>query len=166
MTEDNLTLGSFAIDSLPSGPAFDLTYELDANGILEVTAIHRSSKRKQGITVDSRASGTMSEAEIDDLVAKAEKMKILDETEENRVLSMNRLTSLCNKIKFDAQAKPRETVENILKQVDDCINWITNHTNAEEAHFVAKHETLLEQATILFAQLTPYSNSRSFHFRV
>ena len=81
-----------------------MTFDIDANGILEVTAIHRASKRKQGITIDSRNSGTLSKAEIEKLVEKADEMKKLDEVEDNRILAMTRLSTLCNQIEYDSQS--------------------------------------------------------------
>ena len=132
-TKDNKILGSFTMQNIPASPRgeekFDLSYEVDANGILKVTATHQKSKRKQGIIIDSRSSGKMSEAEINDLVTKAEKMKLLDQREENRIFSKCTLIAICDKIKFDAQSNDTEEVNRLLILVEDCLTWIQLHPN-------------------------------------
>ena len=90
MTIDNHILGSFTLHDIPPNLAgsetFKIIFDLDADGILNVTATHNQSGRKKAITIDSKSSGRMSSKEINNLVKKAEEMRVFDEYEESRVV--------------------------------------------------------------------------------
>jgi molecular chaperone DnaK len=136
------------MNDIPPGPAgqqkFDLCYELDADGILKVTGTHNQTGKQEEVTIDYKSCGKRKEKEINDLVAKAENMKLLDQAEENRILSTNRLKAICNKIKLDAQNKPEEEVENLLLKVENCLDWMKDYPNAHESQVVSQYDQILE----------------------
>jgi len=170
MTKDNKVLGSFYIDGLPPKKAgeveFDMEYEIDENGILTTSATMIGTNKKAGITLDARSSGKMSQEEIKRLVKEAEKMKTIDENEENRVLSMNKLTSLCNHIKFVSQEMPATDVGDILAYVDDCLAWISKHPDSQVTQFTSQFNALSDKARHVLDLPTMSMNkntSRSSH---
>ena len=118
MVKDNVTLGSFTISGIPPVPrgqeACDLTFDLDANGILSVSATQRTTGKKAGITINANTTGRLTESQINSLIDRAEKMKLLYEQEENRVLSLNRLITICSQIRLDIQAMNQQSAENLL----------------------------------------------------
>ena len=107
MAKDNRVLGSFNVENIPPGPAgqekFDVTFEINSDGILTVSATHRGNRGNTGsMKIDARTSGRLTEEEVSAMIEQAEKMKLQDEAEENRVKSLNRLEALCGRIKFKA----------------------------------------------------------------
>ena len=105
MTKNNKILGSFCLKNIPPGPAgrekFDVTFEINSDGILTVTATHRGNRgNTKSMNIDARTSGRLTEEQVNVMIDQAEKMKLHDEAEENRIHSLNRLEALCYRIKF------------------------------------------------------------------
>ena len=127
MTKDNKVLGSFILGNLPPGPArreeFDTTFEIDSDGILTASATHRGNGGNTGsIKIDARTSGRLTEEEVNVMIEEAEKAKLQDEAEENRVKSLNRLEALCSRIKFKAkEGNPNHVPQALLKAVSHCL---------------------------------------------
>jgi len=168
MTKDNNILGSFDIYGLPPRKAgevkFDMDYDIDENGILTTSATVRGTNKKAGITLDAKSSGKMSDEEIKRLVKEAEKMKTIDQNEENRVVSMNKLTSLCDHIKFVSRDLPATDTSDIREHVDDCLAWINKHPDAQETQSTSKYNALSDEAKhVLDLSTINASTSRSTH---
>merc|ERR1719210_3014681 len=89
MSKDNNILGEFLLTGLPPAPAgvegCDVEFDIDANGILKVTAFNEEAGVKNEMTIDSNTSGRLTAEEIEKLVEKAEKLKKADEKEEKRL---------------------------------------------------------------------------------
>ena len=88
MTKDNKILGSFSLKNIPPGPAgrekFDVTFEINSDGILTVTATHRGNQgNTRSMKIDARTSGRLTEEEVNAMIEQAEKMNLQDEAEEN-----------------------------------------------------------------------------------
>ena len=93
MTKDNKILGSFNLKNIPPGPAgqeyFVVTFEINSDGILTVTATHQGNRGNTGsMKIDARTSGRLTEEEVNAMIEQAEKMKLQDEAEENRIKSL------------------------------------------------------------------------------
>jgi molecular chaperone DnaK len=72
-------------------PQIDVTFDIDANGIVHVSAKDKATNRDHSITIQS--SGGLSESEIQDMINKAEKFK--DEDKKRRVLFVSLLSGTC-----------------------------------------------------------------------
>ncbi|KAI9906071.1 hypothetical protein PsorP6_013694 [Peronosclerospora sorghi] len=87
MTRDNHLLGKFSLDGIPpmprGVPQIDVTFDIDANGILNVSSVEKSTGKEQTITI-TNDKGWLSQAEIDRMVAEADKYK--DQDERNKLL--------------------------------------------------------------------------------
>lgn len=77
MAADNKFLGNFDLEGIPMAPKgvpqIEVTFDIDANGILQVSAADKQTGRSQNITI--RTSGGLSDAEIDRMVKEAEQQK-------------------------------------------------------------------------------------------
>lgn len=89
MAADNKMLGQFDLSGIPPSPRgvpqIDVTFDIDANGIVHVSAKDKGTNRDHSITIQS--SGGLSESEIQDMINKAEKYK--EEDKKRRVLYIN-----------------------------------------------------------------------------
>merc|ERR1711996_44381 len=82
MTKDNHLLGSFNLEGIPPAPRgtpqIEVTFDIDANGILNVSACDKATSKVEKITI-TNDKGRLSKDEIEKLVADAEKFKAADD---------------------------------------------------------------------------------------
>merc|ERR1712196_213229 len=94
MTKDNNILGKFNLDGIqpmPRGqPQIDVTFDIDANGILNVSAVEKSTGKENKITI-TNDKGRLSADEIERMVAEAEKYKQEDEVNKSKIRAKNGL---------------------------------------------------------------------------
>jgi len=149
-------LGAFAVEDIPPGPAesqvFQHVYDLDANGILTVTATHIGTGKKQGITLDAKTSGRLTATEIDNLVKKAEEMKILDEYEENRHSARERVRILCSKVRHAIHNSSRDVPDSLIQKVDEFETWVQDNSNKETEEYKSRYNELFKEAEKCFLQ--------------
>ena len=102
MTKDNNLLGKFELTGIPPAPRgvpqIEVTFDIDANGILNVTAIEKSTGKENKITI-TNDKGRLSKEEIERMVNEAEKYKVDDEKQKDRVSAKNSLESYCFNMK-------------------------------------------------------------------
>merc|ERR1711943_95757 len=98
MTKDNNLLGKFNLDGIPpmprGQPQIEVTFDIDANGILNVNAMEKSTGKEQKVTI-TNDKGRMSAEEIERLVQEAERFKSEDEANRARVEAKNALENYC-----------------------------------------------------------------------
>jgi len=96
MTKDNNLLGTFSLTGIPPAPRgvpkIDVTFDLDANGILNVSAKDTSTGRSEKITIQND-KGRLSKEDIDRMLSEAEKYKAEDEKQKEKVTARNQLES-------------------------------------------------------------------------
>lgn len=101
-TRDNNLLGKFELTGIPPAPRgtpqIEVTFDIDANGILTVSAEEKGTGKTQNITI-TNDKGRLSQEDIDKMVADAEKYKEEDEKERQRVEAKNQLEALCFQMK-------------------------------------------------------------------
>merc|ERR1711871_1077316 len=94
MTKDCNLLGKFNLDGIPpmprGVPQIEVTYDIDANGILNVSSVEKSTGKEQKITIKND-KGRLSQDEIDRMVEEAEKYKAEDEANRLRIEAKNSL---------------------------------------------------------------------------
>ncbi len=95
MASDNRTLGRFFLDGIPPAragtPQIEVSFDIDANGIVNVTAIDMTTKRKQNITIT--ASSNMSDADIERAIKEAEEFAEADKERAEKVHVKNEAES-------------------------------------------------------------------------
>ncbi|KAJ2783632.1 Heat shock protein ssb1 [Coemansia javaensis] len=151
-TKDNNQLGNFSLSGIlpaPRGvPELEVTFDIDANGILKVTAVDKASGRKADVTI-SNATGHLSAADIERMVSEAEKFKEEDKSREDAIQAKNDFEGVVGQVEsmmadIGASArlrrKDRENLENALSEA---LEWAdSNGANATKAEFGAAQRKL------------------------
>merc|ERR1712063_161122 len=101
MTKDNNLLGKFDLTGIPPAPRgvpqIEVTFDIDANGILNVSAADKSTGKENKITI-TNDKGRLSKEEIERMVNDAEKYKQEDEAQRDRVQAKKELEKVCTPI--------------------------------------------------------------------
>merc|ERR1712180_260260 len=102
MTKDNHNLGKFDLTGIPPAPRgvpqIEVTFDIDANGILNVSAADKSTGKQNKITI-TNDKGRLSKEDIERMVNDAEKFKAEDEKQKERIAAKNGLESYCFNMK-------------------------------------------------------------------
>merc|ERR1719218_514651 len=151
MTKDNNTLGNFQLEGIPpmprGVPQIDVTFDIDANGILNVSAVEKSVGKEKSITIKND-KGRMSDDEIERLVAEAERYKAEDEANKGRVESKNNLENytfqMKNSLNDDNSAckLSQADKEKINRAVDEVTLWLDKNQSADKEEFEQKQREL------------------------
>ena len=136
MSQDNKTLGTFKLDGIrpaPRGtPQIEVTFDIDANGILNVTAKDKDTGKDQKITISG--SSSMDEQEVERLKKEAEKFADQDKEKKESVQTRNELDSLvyqCEKQLTDLGDKaPDDLKEKINDMLSDAKKVVENSSSS------------------------------------
>jgi len=149
MTKDNHLLGKFDLTGIPPAPRgvpqIEVTFDIDANGILNVSALDKSSQKMQKITI-TNDKGRLSKEEIEKMVSDAEKFKQEDEKQKERISAKNNLESYCFNMKSTIDdEKLKEKIsdsdkEAINSKCDEIIKWLDANQLAEVDEFQDKQK--------------------------
>ena len=144
MTKDNNLLGKFELSGIPPAPRgvpqIEVTFDIDANGILNVSASDKSTGKANKITI-TNDKGRLSKEEIDRMVQEAEKYADQDSQQRERVESKNKLEAMCFSIKSSLReesvsSKLSEDEKNkIESHVDKTLSWLDSNQLAEKVEF-------------------------------
>jgi molecular chaperone DnaK len=154
MAKDNRTLGRFQLTGLPPAPRgvpqIEVTFDIDQNGILNVTAKDKGTGREQKITIT--ASTQLTKADVDRMVREAEKHAAEDEKRREEVETRNRGDSLHYNVEKNLKevgdrlpAQDRENVEDKLKELKEALAG----TDVER---IAQATEALQQASYRLAE--------------
>merc|ERR1712012_392043 len=149
MTKDNHNLGKFDLTGIPPAPRgvpqIEVTFDIDANGILNVSAADKSTGKAEKITI-TNDKGRLSKEEIEKMVNDAEKFKADDEKQKERISSKNGLESYCFNMKTtieDENLKSKLSEEDrtaINDKCDEAIKWLDANQLAEVEEFNEKQK--------------------------
>jgi heat shock protein 5 len=145
MTKDNNHLGKFELTKIPPAPRgvpqIEVTFEIDANGILRVSAIDKGTGNSNSITI-TNDKGRLSPEDIERMVADAEKFAEEDRIVKERIESRNGLEnyaySLKNQVKDEAQLGGKlsdEEKETISEAVQEALSWLEANASATKEEF-------------------------------
>ncbi|MFR8033802.1 MAG: molecular chaperone DnaK [Lachnospiraceae bacterium] len=169
---DNKTLGQFRLDGIPPArrgvPQIEVTFDIDANGIVNVSAKDLGTGKEQHITIT--AGSNMSEADIDKAVKEAAEYEAQDKARKEAVDVRNNADSMVFQTenalkevgdKLDASAKSQ--VEADLTALKDALAAAPaeNMTPDQVADIKAKQDTLMNSANALFAKVYEQSQGAS-----
>merc|ERR1712236_174192 len=149
MTKDNHNLGKFDLTGIPPAPRgvpqIEVTFDIDANGILNVSAADKSTGKQNKITI-TNDKGRLSKEEIEKMVNDAEKFKAEDDKQKERISAKNGLESYCFNMKTtldDEKVKDKISEDDRKKIIDKCdeaIKWLDANQLAEVEEFNDKQK--------------------------
>merc|ERR1712042_382553 len=133
MTKDNNLLGKFELTGIPPAPRgvpqIEVTFDVDANGILNVNAEDKSTGKANKITI-TNDKGRLSKEDIERMVNDAEKFKEEDDKQKERISAKNGLESYCFNMKQtieDEKVKDKisdDDKKKINDKCDEAIKWL------------------------------------------
>jgi len=151
MTKDNHNLGKFDLTGIPPAPRgvpqIEVTFDIDANGILNVSACDKSTGKQNKITI-TNDQGRLSKDEIERMVNDAEKFKADDDKQKEVIAAKNGLESYCFNMKQtieDEKVKDKisgSEIKVINDKCDDTIKWLDANQLAEVEEFNDKQKEL------------------------
>merc|ERR1719394_1317354 len=149
MTKDNHLLGKFDLTGIPPAPRgvpqIEVTFDIDANGILNVSAADKSTGKVNKITI-TNDKGRLSKEDIEKMVNDAEKFKAEDDKQKERIAAKNGLESYCFNMKSTLDDKnisekiPQDDKNTISEKCNEALNWLDNNQTAEVDEFKDKQK--------------------------
>ncbi|XP_055902220.1 major heat shock 70 kDa protein Ba [Eupeodes corollae] len=145
MTKDNNLLGTFDLSGIPPAPRgtpqIEVTFDLDANGILNVSAKETGTGNTKNITIKND-KGRLSQAEIDRMVNEAERFQEEDEKQRQKIASRNTLESYVFGVK-QAIDQAGDKISNQEKEIarkacEETIKWLDSNTLADKEEYEDK----------------------------
>ncbi|KAK6204481.1 heat shock protein SSA1 [Scheffersomyces amazonensis] len=150
-TKDNNLLGKFELSGIPPAPRgvpqIEVTFDIDANGILNVSALEKGTGKTQKITI-TNDKGRLSKEDIERMVSEAEKYKEEDEKEASRIQAKNTLESYAYSLRNsinDGEMKdkiPAEDKDKLQKAIDETVSWLDSSQAASTEEYNEKHKEL------------------------
>jgi len=149
MTKDNHLLGKFDLTGIPPAPRgvpqIEVTFDIDANGILNVSACDKSTGKQNKITI-TNDKGRLSKEEIERMVNDAEKFKDEDNKQKDRISAKNGLESYCFNMKTTIEDEKvadkisEDDKKKITEKCDEAIKWLDANQLAEVEEFADKQK--------------------------
>jgi L1 cell adhesion molecule like protein len=151
MTKDNNLLGKFELAGIPPAPRgvpqIEVTFDIDANGILNVTALEKSTNKENKITI-TNDKGRLSKEDIERMVNEAEKYRNEDDLQKDRIAAKNGLESYCFNMKStmeDEKLKDKITESDkktILDKCNETIKWLDANQLGDKEEYEHRQKEL------------------------
>ncbi|KJZ75099.1 Heat shock 70 kDa protein [Hirsutella minnesotensis 3608] len=151
-TKDNNLLGKFELTGIPPAPRgvpqIEVTFDLDANGIMNVSAVEKGTGKSNKIVI-TNDKGRLSKEEIERMLSDAEKYKEEDEAEGRRVSAKNGLESYAYSLRNTlADPKVDEKIEaddkqKLTAEIDKVVGWLDDNQQATREEY-EEHQKELE----------------------
>jgi len=144
MTMHNHQLGQFTLNGIPPAPRgtpqVEVTFDVDANGILNVSAVEKAGGKSEKITITNE-NGRLSKEEIEKMVEESEKFKAEDNKQKEKIEAKNHLESYCFNIKStleDNSLKDKISDEErnaALEMCNETISWLDKNQMADTEEY-------------------------------
>jgi L1 cell adhesion molecule like protein len=162
LTKDNNLLGKFQLDGIPPAPRgipkLEVTFALDANGILNVNAEEKSTGKSEKITI-TNDKGRLSQSDIARMLHEAEKYKTEDEANRRRIEAKNGLENYAYSLRSTlddekVQGKIGEKDKaRLTDSIDQTLRWLDSNQTAEKDEFEHMQKELEAVATPIITRL-------------
>ena len=149
MTQHNNKLGEFNLKGIPpmprGTPQIEITYEVDANGILQVSAVEKSSGKAEKITITNQSS-RLSKDDIEKMIKDAEKFKAEDDKLRGKIEAKNKLEHYCYNIKSSVLGDEKmksalgDDVGQVEKTIETTLKWIEDNDSADTETLESKYK--------------------------
>ena len=170
LTKNNNLLGQFNLGGIPPAPRgqpqIQVSFDIDANGILNVSAEDTSTGKSNAITI-TNDKGRLSKAEVTRMVADAEKYKEEDERHRERLSARNSLERYAYRVKHTmedtaVEGKLSSEERDLAKaKVEEALTWLNENTRAEKKEFERKEEELQQACSPIMQKLHEVSADRT-----
>jgi molecular chaperone DnaK (HSP70) len=169
MTKANRLLGQFELSGIPPAPRgvpqIEVSFDVDANGILSISAHDKGTGKQESLTITSE-KGRLSEEEIERMVAEAEEFAEEDAKEKAKIQARNDLEAylynLKNSINDTLQGKLSEDDRSTLtKAVDDALVWLEDNPAAGKDEYDEKQKEVEQIANPIIKKAYESSNASS-----
>jgi len=159
-TRDCHLLGSFDVNGIPPArrgvPQISVTFDVDANGILNVSAEDKASGNKNKITI-TNDKGRLSKDEIEAMVKDAEKYKEADTKNKERIEAKNELENFCFNMKstiekenVNISASDKKKIEDTIK---DTLDWLDANQQASTDEYKSKYDDVMKVTSPIVAAM-------------
>ena len=150
-TKDNNLLGKFELSGIPPAPRgvpqIEVTFDVDANGIMNVSALEKGTGKTNKIVI-TNDKGRLSKEDIERMLAEAEKYKEQDDLEKERITAKNELESRASSYKNtvdEQQAKDKlsaEEVKTIHDKAKEVMDWVEENQTGTKDEYEEKGKEL------------------------
>uniref|UniRef100_H3C427 Heat shock protein 8 n=1 Tax=Tetraodon nigroviridis TaxID=99883 RepID=H3C427_TETNG len=151
MTRDNNLLGKFELTGIPPAPRgvpqIEVTFDIDANGIMNVSAVDKSTGKENKITI-TNDKGRLSKEDIERMVQEAEKYKAEDDVQRDKVSAKNGLESYAFNMKSTVEDEKLagkisdDDKQKILDKCNEVISWLDKNQTAEKDEYEHQQKEL------------------------
>ena len=162
MVKDNNLLGRFELAGIPPAPRgvpkIEVSFDIDANGIVNVSAKDQSTGKTNAITI-TNDTGRLSKGEIDRMVADAEKYKKEDEMQREKIAARNSLESYVYSVKQTAEDPNvvnklnADDLETVKKKTQEVMAWLDRNSMADKEEYEEKQKDLQQVCSPIMAKL-------------
>ena len=130
LAKDNKSLGTFRLDGIAPAargiPQIEVTFDIDANGILSVTAKDKATNKQQSITISG--ASTLPKDEVDRMVKDAEANATADKEKSDQIDTKNQSEALCYQTKKQLEqlestisSEEKQKIENLVSELEEAI---------------------------------------------
>lgn len=161
-TKDNNLLGSFHLDGIPPMPRgqaqIEVSFDIDANGIMNITAEEKSTKKTNNITI-TNDKGRLSKEQIDEMIKKAEEFKEEDNKQKELIEAKNGLENYLYNLKNsmtkrdDSPPILDEIKEELDPIIDEGLKWLEENDKGDVELYKNKQKELEEKVNPLMQKL-------------
>ena len=170
MTKDNNRLGEFQLDGIPpmprGMPKIEVTFDIDTNGILNVSASEKSTGKERKITI-TNDTGRLSGDEIERMVAEAERFKVEDEEVKARIEAKNGLENYAFGVRSGVREEgvagkvSEEDKAAVESAVEETVAWLDRNPSAFQEEYKEKQRELEAKVAPVFAKASGGSGGGS-----
>ena len=163
-TKDNNKLGEFTLTDIPpmprGVPQIEVSFDIDANGILNVTALEKSTRKSNNVTIKNDGS-RLSKEDIERMTNDAEAYAKEDSEFKEKVEAKNGLENYCfsikntisdEKLKHNISEDDKKMIE---EKIDDTLKWLEHNISASKEEYESKRKELEETFKPIMDKLMP-----------
>jgi len=146
-TKDNNKLGEFTLDGIPpmprGQPQIEVSFDVDANGILKVSAKEKSTGKEMKIEIKND-KGRLSDQDIENMVNDAEKYKAEDDAYKLQLDAKNRLENMLFEMKNKIDVTELSEKDMVLSKINDTMEWLRSHPDEDINEYQIKQTEIEE----------------------
>lgn len=165
-TKDNNKLGEFLLEGIPpmprGQPQIEVSFEVDANGILKVSAKEKTTGKEMQIEIKND-KGRLSDSDIEKMIQDAELYKSQDEEYKMTLETKQSYEQSLYKIKSEMEQSSIAEKENVLQKINEDIQWLTTHNDESIDVYKTKIQELEEYMKSVGSTTEPVSEPNIEH---